>query len=100
MLMVSNYSLSTLKEVYTLMPQSPRAMTLYASVLSHYPDTRKKALALFQEVFGIEPHCIDAVLALSQLYVWEHQNQVMLALTLRCVSSHSDYVNAESNRAS
>ncbi|KAL6053231.1 hypothetical protein QOT17_018125 [Balamuthia mandrillaris] len=81
-------ALMVAKEAYKLMPEDPKALTLYGLVLSHIPQGREMARKALDKALQRDPHSVDAVLALVQLNALEqkHEDAVKLYYSLSPLS--------------
>ncbi|KAL6044789.1 hypothetical protein QOT17_023132 [Balamuthia mandrillaris] len=68
-------ALMVAKEAYKLMPEDPKALTLYGLVLSHIPQGREMARKALDKALQRDPHSVDAVLALVQLNALEQKHE-------------------------
>jgi anaphase-promoting complex subunit 7 len=81
-------ALAVAKEAYHLMPNNPKALTLYGVVLSHLPQARETARKALNKALSIDNSCLDSVRALAQLNVMEAKHQQALGLLEKYLAVH------------
>ncbi|KAL1923693.1 uncharacterized protein VTP21DRAFT_8673 [Calcarisporiella thermophila] len=79
------------QEIMEVMPTNPRALTLYGIVLSQNAESRDKARKAFYDALKIDPRCLEAVMALVSVNVFEQ----MWEESIEVLSSQLDHHPAE-----
>ena len=71
------------------LPRNPGAITLVGRVLAASPENREKAKRAFNKALTLDPLCIDAALALVDLYIDLADYGTCIELLQHCLQNHN-----------
>lgn len=78
------------QQAFRLMPNHPKAVTLYGLVLLHQREHRTEAGKIIDRVLKMDPTYVDAIIAKSHLFLLEEQYDKAMQILLNCVEHTSN----------